>query len=172
MDRDSPPRRLRTVLIQEGLAGRSTDYFGRTIKLFGYKEHNLTHLQGGGYVLSRRAAIALAACKHGPWRNCPPASRGGVFRDIHNRAADKVIQSRCDTNQVNAEDLLTGVCMYEAGIVPAHNPCMKALGAATVHANAPEAKVKRPNDTLRQVRGQEQNDARILLTTEALRLRF
>lgn len=125
--------RLRNVLITEVVAGRNTDYFGRTMRFFSYGAHNLTHLQGGGYVLSRRAASALAACKLGPWVNCPPASRGGVFRDVHDRKGDAYIQSRCDAPQVNAEDLLTGVCMHEAGFAPAHNWCMKALGAATDH---------------------------------------
>lgn len=104
------------------------------MRFFSYGSHNLTHLQGGGYVLSRRAAVALATCKLGHWAYCPPAQRGGVFRDIHDRKADASIQSRCESPQVNAEDLLTGVCMHEAGFSPAHNTCMKALGAATLHA--------------------------------------
>jgi hypothetical protein len=124
-------QRLRTALLS-GLSfgdASAPDYIGKPLRIFSFKGLNITHMQGGGYVLSRRAAVAAATCELGSWRECPSS----VFRDMNNKNADRMIRQRCDWPATNAEDLMTGVCMHMARMKPHSHPCMLTLRAATAH---------------------------------------
>ena len=146
-------QRLRAALLI-GLSygdDAAPDYLGKPLRIFSFKGQNLTHMQGGGYVLSRRAAIAVATCELGPWRNCPSS----VFRDMKDKNADAMIRQRCDWPATNAEDLMTGVCMHQAGMVPKPHPCMLTLGAATSHRRPGAI----PPHLLARVKGAAASDA-------------
>jgi hypothetical protein len=112
------------------LAAAHVDYIGKELRLFSYKGARLVYMQGGGYVLSARAARAAAACTLGSWRRCP----NRVFEDLHNKQVNAQIRRSCFVPQTIAEDLYMGTCMQEANFTPSAQPCMLTLGAATVHA--------------------------------------
>ena len=88
------------------------------------------YMQGGAMALSRRAAVAAAGCVLGPWRECP----NKVFKDVNNPVVNAEIQKNCNAPQTNAEDLYIGVCMKEANMTPMGHPCMRTIGAATMHS--------------------------------------
>ncbi len=87
------------------------------------------YMQGGAYVLSRRAALVVAGCTLGPWRDCPPT----VFSDSSNPAANAAIQAKCNAPQTNAEDLYVGVCVKDANLTLLANACMRTMQGATQH---------------------------------------
>lgn len=116
------------------LPGSATsDYLGKEMRLFAYKGQRLTYMQGGAYVLSRRAALAAAACELGAWRRCP----NRVFEDLSNPRTNLIMRNSCWVPQTIAEDLYVGVCMHEARLAATAQPCMLSLRAATTHAATP-----------------------------------
>ena len=85
-------QRLREALLTGLNFGDShaPDYIGKPLHIFSFKGQNLTHMQGGGYVLSRKAAMAVSTCELGQWRECPSS----VFRDMKNAKANEMIRQR------------------------------------------------------------------------------
>ena len=125
------------------------DYLGKPMRIFNYKGTNLTYMQGGAYILSARAARAVATCVLGAWRVCP----GRVFSDHNNNQADSWIHEHCDAPETNAEDLYVGVwCAppMRRQLAPHHRPLYTPHRFATLHLSprlAPSA-VGRPANAL------------------------
>ena len=73
--------RLRAVLAQALAAstGGTVDYVGKALHVFAYRRRQsyfdgsspFTYMQGGGYVLSPRAAASMSRCPRGNWSSCP-----------------------------------------------------------------------------------------------------
>ena len=127
-------RQLRATLLDkvQFSSTRPPDYYGRPIKVFTYKGERLTFFQGGAYVLSRRAALAVAACRQAQWRRCP----NRLLQDTSNAAVNAQLKASCVIRQTStyAEDLWVGVCLHEAsrevagGLESsAHNQCMLTM---------------------------------------------
>jgi hypothetical protein len=114
---------------QAQLAAARVGYLGKEMRLFSYMDRRLVYMQGGAYVLSRYAAHMAAACSLGSWRHCP----NRVFKDLNNRHVNELMRRTCYVPSTIAEDLYVGVCMREANVTGASQPCMLTLGAGTVH---------------------------------------
>ena len=112
-----------------GVRAPLAEYVGKEMHLFAYKGHRLVYMQGGGYMLSRRAALVVAACSLGSWRRCP----NRVFEDLHDRGVNALMRNSCYVPQTIAEDLYVGTCMRDANISAIGQPCFLTLRAATVH---------------------------------------
>lgn len=126
-----------------GSAGRSPpEYFGKELHIFSYLGRRLTYMQGGAYMLSRRAALAAAACMLGPWRRCPTQA----FEDLNNRKVNAQMRNTCYVPQVIAEDLLLGTCMRDANVSGSALACVLTLRAGTVHPSSNHLPA-RPNNT-------------------------
>lgn len=133
------------------------DYLGRSMRLFNLRKEgrawfNLStghtgstrqrmsrfvYMQGGAYVLSRRAAASLCAdCPRGPWSTCP----GRFWRDVHNETAARISDGACLSQDLSFnDDLYTGACMAEAaGRLPdftiAAHPCFWSIPATSHHS--------------------------------------
>lgn len=112
------------------------DYIGKPLQTFAFRGINFSHMQGGGYVLSRRAALIVASCRLGAWRLCPSAA----LQDKRNARADAANARRCDAPATNAEDVYVGLCIrflhdrMPSELIARPHPCMLTMRAATRHA--------------------------------------
>jgi hypothetical protein len=112
----------------------SADYIGKLMQQFSFKGARLTYMQGGAYVLSRRAATAVGSCALGEWFRCPNSVLNDTLCQGPKPAAACVhrgVTHRCFTwHQTFTEDLFTGICLREAalagGVAHYHHPCMIA----------------------------------------------
>jgi len=136
---------------------RSSDYVGKPVRIFSLRptqthfnsSARFVYMQGGLYVLSRRAARSLADCPRGPctprpqlataradataycprsadWTRCPNA----FFVDVNNKTVARqqakfsYSETDCASHSVfNNDDLYTGACMREANMVAAPSSC-------------------------------------------------
>ena len=114
--------RLRQLLASAHASG--SDYVGRSVHLFRLRRSQrhfdgarpFTYMQGGVYVLSRRAAASTRDCPRGPWARCP----NRYFTDVHNstvrrqQARSAYDDAHCTSPSVqNNDDLFMGACMHE-----------------------------------------------------------
>ena len=97
------------VSVRQVLGSRLPDYIGHAMNIFSYKGRKLTYMQGGGYILSRRAASAVASCQLGEWKHCPAL----VFRDMHDPISNARLRANCTDKSTNAEDLYVGACLRD-----------------------------------------------------------
>lgn len=126
------------------------DYVGKYMRIFNFrpaaKRHfnisigigkqrdiRFVYMQGGLYVLSKRAAASMSGCPRGPWANPWADCPGAYFTDIHNRSSARTTQTQCfgDTLAYN-DDLYTGACMAEvapslANFSIASHPCFWSI---------------------------------------------
>lgn len=87
-------------------------------------------MQGGAYVLSHRAAKAVASCALGPIRDCP----NKFLQDVRNAKESARMRSSCVVHQTAGhDDLFTGVCLHQAslqlrtGFESSEHECMLTL---------------------------------------------
>ena len=103
--------------------------------------HRFVYMQGGAYVLSRRAALSMAPCPRGGWARCP----GRYLYDIKNRTSALSTVSECFHEQLSFnEDVYVGACMAEAArafhrdnFVIASHPCFWSFPPAVGRASTP-----------------------------------
>lgn len=121
-------RQLRATLLWHlPLNAPMPDYVGRALRLFSFRGSPLTYMQGGAFVLSRRAAAWLPQWEPGEWNDCP----NRVLRDVNDPATDRLMRSSCFVRQTSdyAEDLYVGIAMHEArpNLSAMNHPCFLTI---------------------------------------------
>jgi len=136
---------------------RPRDYIGKAISFSNLRFHGqqLTYMQGGAYMLSRRGAEALASCPFATYDECPN-------RHFRYEGAASEVQTRCFSRQTDnmwgAEDIWSGVCMLVANLSATPEPCMLTLGGTPIvkgeshRSSDPTATVREVLATLRAFR--------------------
>ncbi len=87
------------------------DLIGKPMRLFSFRGDRFVYMQGGAYVLSRRAASAVARCSREGWEACPN-------RLISNAPFAAKMRRECLTRGSTtdmAEDMYAGLCIHLAG---------------------------------------------------------
>ena len=87
------------------LQHNSVLYFGKSMKLFKFRNSSFTYMQGGAYILHREMLNTLFECKL-------PTCINKYIVDTHNHTQNNIIQNTCNTHTLNSEDLYVGICMH------------------------------------------------------------